>query len=163
MKQPSLRPDALAEFVTISALLTGFRVIDLEATGQTRHHFELVRERAGHRALNRLCACAAQLPDQPASQEDWVRANILPDSCLGPLARNLMKLWYLGIWYGMPGPWRHAAGGAAVDESRVASAEAYEEGLVWAAIGAHPPGAKPTGFASWTLAPPPLPESEQPA
>ncbi len=157
MKQPSLRPEAFAEFMTLSALLTGFRMVDLEATGQGAHYFELVRDRAGHRALNRLCACVPLLPDGPRGREDFVRASIWPDVCVGPLARNLIKLWYLGIWYELPGAWRHEFGGAAVDGTRVVSAEAYVEGLVWTAIGAHPPGAKPMGFGSWTEGPIPLP------
>jgi hypothetical protein len=48
----------------------------------------------------------------------------------------MVKMWYLGSWLG-----------------QVVSADAYKEGLVWPAIGTHPPAAKQPGYASWSLPP----------
>ena len=85
-----------------------------------------------------------------------LRRSILGDARLGPVARNIMKLWYLGIWYELPRPWIEANGARAANITFMVSAEAYTEGLVWPAVGANPPGAKAPGYASWT-GPPQIP------
>ena len=72
------------------------------------------------------------------------------------MARNLIKLWYVGIWYELPRAWIEAFGARAANITFMASAQAYTEGLLWPSIGANPPGAKAPGFASW-VGPPQIP------
>ena len=73
-------------------------------------------------------------------------------------------MWYLGSWFPPPESWFAAYTKVKQNDSlqRVVSAVTYKEGLVWKAIGAHPPGAKPPGFGSWSKPPAgahPLPSS----
>lgn len=82
-----------------------------------------------------------------------VRSRILLNDTLGPVARNLVVLWYLGQWNQMPADWRDVHGANAVDMTGFVSAEAYAQGLVWEAIGSHPQGAKMPGYGSWALPP----------
>jgi hypothetical protein len=72
---------------------------------------------------------------------------------LGPIARNVIVLWYLGQWDQMPRHWRDRQGASPADVAGVPSAAAFRAGLVWRAIGAHPTGANPPGFGSWATPP----------
>jgi hypothetical protein len=78
---------------------------------------------------------------------------VMDDPDLGPVARNVIVLWYLGQWNALPNEWRNRNGASPLDVPRVISADAYAAGLVWTAIGAHPMGAKPPGFGSWANPP----------
>jgi hypothetical protein len=131
--------EPLERFVALSAELTGFREVDIWGTGQARHHFDLLLAVAGDDLVARLLHTDA--------------ARALADPALGPLARNLIVLWYLGQWDQMPRRWRDRHGAAPADTAGVASAGAFREGLVWTAIGAHPTGAKPPGYGSWATPP----------
>ena len=132
----------LERFLALSAALTGFRAVELRATGVAREHLDLVLSVAGEELGARLLA---------AGQED-VQA-VLADPDLGPLARNLIVLWYLGQWDQMPREWRARHGAAPADEPGVPSAAAFRAGLVWPAIGSHPTSARPPGFGSWAEPP----------
>jgi hypothetical protein len=90
---------------------------------------------------------------EAASLDREIRVTILGDEMLGPVARNLIKLWYVGSWYQMPSDWRETHGGAESDCDFVVSPAAYTEGLLWPAIGANPQGAKPHGYGMWALPP----------
>jgi hypothetical protein len=67
-----------------------------------------------------------------------VKSRVMNDAKLGPTARSLIKMWYLG-------------GDATPFSANVVSAATYKEGLVWQAIGSHPPAAKQPGYGSWSL------------
>ena len=129
----------LERFVALSAELTGFREADIWGTGQARRHLDLVLSVAGDDVVARLLARSAE--------------QNLGDPDLGPLARNVIVLWYLGQWDQMPRRWRDRHGASPADTAGVASAGAFREGLVWPAIGAHPTGAKAPGFGSWATPP----------
>ena len=131
--------EPLERFVALSAALTGFRAVDLHGTGQARAHYDLLVSVAGEDLTARLLASDA--------------ADALTDPDLGPLARNLIVLWYLGQWDQLPRGWRERNGASPADTARVASAAAYRAGLVWPAIGTHPTSAKPPGFGSWATRP----------
>ena len=132
----------LERFVALSAALTGFRAVDIWATGQAQAHLELVLAVAGDAVGARLLAAD---PDDVGA--------LLTDPDLGPLARNLIVLWYLGQWDQMPRRWRDRNGASPADAAHVASAAAFRAGLVWPAIGAHATSANPTGFGSWAAPP----------
>ena len=134
--------DLVERFVELSAALTGFRGAELIGTGQARAHLDLVLSVAGEDLGARLLAAG---PDDVP--------ELLADPDLGPLARNVIVLWYLGQWDQMPRAWRERHGAAPADESRVASAAAYRAGLVWPAIGTHAMGANAPGFGSWAAPP----------
>jgi hypothetical protein len=132
----------LDRFVALSAALTGFRAVDLLGTGQARAYLDLLLSVAGDALGARL------LEAQP---ED--AAAVLADPDLGPLARNLIVLWYLGQWDQMPRDWRDRHGAAPADVAHVASAAAFRAGLVWPAIGTHATSANAPGFGSWATPP----------
>jgi hypothetical protein len=85
--------------------------------------------------------------------EENLRREIFGDEKLGPIARNIIKLWYIGTWYQLPYAWTQTFGALEKDVTFVVSPAAYVEGLLWPAIGSHPPGAKAPGYGSWSLPP----------
>jgi hypothetical protein len=91
--------------------------------------------------------------DDEAALERLLRAGILSDEKLGPIARNVIKLWFVGTWYQLPPDWRDAFGVPDRDVTFVASPTAYTEGLLWPTIDANPSGAKGPGYGTWAYPP----------
>jgi hypothetical protein len=142
-----------ATFLALSAALTGFGSVELEATGLVDAHLEELAAIVGDDTLGQLLGTAAEVLAAEGDRERLLARRILAQPRLGPVARNLVVLWYLGQWDQLPQDWRDTYGASPLDTSRVVSAAAYREGLVWPAVGAHPMGAKPTGYASWASRP----------
>jgi len=143
--------ERIESFLGLSVVLTGFSRLELLGTGM---------------AADYLCALEATLPPgvcdelldawdaRPAGADGEAPASkILGDPKLGPVAQHLILLWYTGAWTALPDAWRSAYGAAPLDTSRVVSAEAYQAGLQWVAIGGHPPGSRQQGFAAWSSPP----------
>lgn len=145
-------------FLGLSAALTGFSRADLRGTGMADLYWKTLQfgtpqkpgfsEKAepaepgvGEETAYKLLA-AWETVQNSGNTKAAMRAEILSQPDLGPAARNLIKMWYLGDWQG--GNPRHAA---------VVSGEAYQQALVWDAIGAHPQAAKQQGFGVWSLPP----------
>lgn len=139
----------LAAFVQVSATLTGFTEGEIYGTGQARVHLDELTAIVGDDMVARLLAWSG-------ADIATLKASVLPDPDLGPLMRNVTVMWYLGQWDVLPSDWRNRNGASPLDTNRVLSAAGYQEGLVWPAVGAHPMGAKPTGYGSWALPPEPL-------
>jgi hypothetical protein len=102
-----------------------------------------------------LAVCAGAFA-QSKTEEELPRhldKRVMHHSMAGPVARNLISMWYLGQWNALPREWCDAFGAMAADCTRMVSSQAYQEGLVWPAFGAHPQGAKPTGWGSWAEPP----------
>jgi len=155
----SKRYDSVDDFVELSSELTGFSVAELEGTGLAESHFTEVRELVGERIFGRLLITWDKIRNESKSskaRQTGIHKEIFGSEwgdLLGPIALNIVRLWYLGNWFQMPREWRHKYGAAANDQTRVVSAEAYREGLVWDAICAHPTAAKQPGFGSWAFPP----------
>jgi len=149
--------DRRAEFLALSATLTGFSVFRLEGTGQTDAYLRTVRDVTGEPTVDALLAAHRRVADAAggdrAALDRGLRRALLSDARLGPVARNLVKLWYVGTWYELPAAWREAFGAGARDGTFVVSPEAYTEGLLWPAVGANPAGAKPFGYGTWAKPP----------
>lgn len=142
-------------FLCVSSLLTGFDEASLWGTGCVEDYavqFEAVATPQMLKALARA-ATKAQKAEGDA-RDQIVRDLILADPDLGPLARSLITLWYLGQWTPMPTQWVNRNGGKTKDTARILSKRSYREGLAWVAMGAHPQGAKQQGFGAWALEPP---------
>ncbi|MFN4089282.1 MAG: sugar dehydrogenase complex small subunit [Alphaproteobacteria bacterium] len=144
--------EPLDDFIALSATLTGFSAQELSGTGQAGPFRKLVAERAGTANLDALIAAHAALAGAQDA-EAGLRRDVFGDDRLGPLARAVIKLWYLGTWRGLPADWHESFGGSAVDTAVVPSASAYTEGLLWPAVGANPSGAKPFGYGMWARPP----------
>ena len=121
----------LEQFTELSRLLTGFSKIELAATGLVKTYYDVLHRHVSEDVLLDLLGLAGKI-----ASEDEVRAQIMANAKYGLIAKNIVKMWYLGSWNGA-----------------VVSAEAYKEGLLWPAIGTHPPGAKQPGYGSWSLPP----------
>jgi hypothetical protein len=144
----------LTRFLAFSAEMTAFSVFDLLGTGQAEAYLAAVVERVGSGALEQLFdAYHAAACRPPTDREFILQARIFDDDKLGPIARNIIKMWYVGTWYELPHGWNAAFGGRAENDTFVVSADAYAEGLLWTAIGANPPGAKAPGYGSWAQPP----------
>lgn len=75
-----------------------------------------------------------------------LQEKILDDPVLGPLARRVIRLWYVSIWYDQEPPPMFGSG-------TVVSSNAYCGGLVWDAAQAHPMGFSELTFGYWAEPP----------
>lgn len=177
MTQGTTAEEKLREFVKFSATVTGFSEFDLWGTGQAQAYYDTVVDQEGPDAIEKT------ISSDPSA--------VPPD----PLVQSIIKLWYVGVWYGpdlsgredvaaWTAPGRSGGKPAVPDVSRpegsqlrqavsgqhrveedrahaeggrkalfVVSPDAYTEGLLWRAIGAHPSGAKAPGYGSWVNPP----------
>lgn len=150
--------DPFETFLLLSVQLCGISTFDLMGTGFARRYFETVESIIGHDQLRRLLQTFAGLTTDPAERNRALRTEILYHPEFGPIARNIIKLWYTAAWFQLPPVWRANFGGnpgydPAKDQTRISYPYAYPESLLGPAVGGHPPGAKPTGHQSWTLPP----------
>jgi hypothetical protein len=147
----------MARFLELSSKLTAFSVFELQGTGQAEPYLATVTGVAGVDILDALLdaygrvQAAAQGPD--SDLDGLLRREILADEKLGPIARNVIKMWFVGIWYELPSAWRETFGVREDDVMHMVSPGAYTEGLLWPTIGANPNGAKAPGYASWAQPP----------
>lgn len=145
-----------SSFLSLSEVLTGFTAFKLQGTGQVSRYYETVKRVVGEQILGELLETFVYLEQEGLSPEDFdqrFRADILSDEKLGPVARHLIKLWFIGTWFKLPEAWHEHYGNGAEDEDVVPHPSSYVEGLLWPAIEAHPPGAKAPGYGTWTEAP----------
>jgi hypothetical protein len=154
------QPERLDEFVAFSAAVTGFKQFDLHGTGQAADYLSTVAAGAGDEVLAELLDAwtlvHGEASGDDALEHSLLRREVFSDPRLGPVARNVVKLWYVGIWYELPRAWIDACGALERNYTFMVSPSAYVNGMLWTAIGANPPGARGPGFASWT-GPPKIP------
>lgn len=145
------------DFLTCSAALTGYDVLDLQGTGMSEAYHKLVCEIVGPGLCRTLFRRGARLAKRYADDPDALtaayRRDILSDPRLGPVARNVIKLWYLGQWEQLPPAWRSAYGNHPKDVTHIPSPAAYRAGLVWTTIDAHPMGDLQPGYGTWSRPP----------
>ncbi|MGD0800811.1 MAG: hypothetical protein ABR906_05805 [Terracidiphilus sp.] len=141
-------------FLAFSSDVTAFTVFELLGTGQAGAYLNAVSEAVGQEVLDQLLDAYDQLRHEEQSvREERLRREIFGDEKLGPIARNIIKLWYVGMWYELPRAWTEAFGARERNVTFAVSANAYTEGLIWPAIGANPAGAKAPGYGSWANPP----------
>lgn len=153
--------DELQTFLQLSSTITGFSEFRLQGTGQAATYLDTVRSVVGDGLVQELLRAYRRVSDEVGDDLEALprslRAHVFSDERLGPIARNLIKLWFVGTWYQLPSAWRDAFGTAERDETFVVSPVAYTEGLLWPTVGANPPGAKAPGYGTWAE-PPRIPE-----
>jgi hypothetical protein len=142
----------LDRFLAFSAEATAFSVFDLHGTGLAHDYLVTVEQVVGSPLLDALLDRFDAVVAADGGP-DGLRRHLLSDPLLGPVARNIVKLWYVGIWYELPRAWTDAYGALARNVTFTVSAAAYTEGLLWRSIGANPPGAKAPGYGSWAQPP----------
>ena len=160
----------LERFLEFSSDVTAYSVFELRGTGLAEAYLAAVENILGTQVVDHLldtyaAAVAATEsggaalisggapPEPPAVLADLLRRELFSDLRLGPVARNVVKMWYLGIWYELPRSWTDAYGPLQHNVTFTVSAAAYTEGLLWPSIGANPPGAKAPGYGSWAQPP----------
>lgn len=151
-------PSSMEGFMALSRDLTAFSIFELRGTGQADAYLKAVTDVVGPEILDDLVRAHAAIDaSDQAQREAQIRRHILGDPRLGPIARNIIKLWFVGVWYQLPRAWAKAYGERPKDSTFAVSASAYTEGLLWKTIGANPPGAKSPGYGSWAD-PPRIPD-----
>ncbi len=149
--------DTLDGFLALSEALTGFGAFQLRGTGQAEAYLGTTAGIVGAATMRALLAAAAEArassAGDAAKHEAELRRLVMSDDRLGPVARNIIRMWYVGSWYQLPKAWREAHGQSSQDRDHVVSPTAYTEGLLWPAVGANPAGAKPAGYGMWAMPP----------
>jgi hypothetical protein len=139
-------PEAVAAFLRLSVILTGFEKHVLLGTGMLQVYYDELMLIIGAREAGSLLGALGRVSDGDDTQFQEV---VLASPRYGPVARNVLTMWYLGTWTQLPREWRAAYGATSYDTHHVVSAAAYREGLVWPAAGTHPMSAKQPGFGTW--------------
>jgi len=147
----------LQQFLDFSVLVTGYDAFRLRGTGQAERYLATTQGVIGRPMLRELLDTHAGIVAASAGSVDALeaalQAQILGDAKLGPIARNIIKLWFIGTWYRLPDAWREAYGAMDGDTTFVPAPESYTEGLLWPTIDANPQGAKGPGYGTWALPP----------
>ena len=143
------------QFIAVSVALTGFDRVELLGTGVAQTYLGVLEQWVGPNIVGELL----RFGTEPPPDERTVRI-LLSDPMLGPVARNLIALWYTGAWTPPPSEWYLAyqweipkLPNLANAGTYVVSPQAYIEGLVWTAAGVHPMGAKEPGYGTWEETP----------
>lgn len=146
----------LDNFVGLSAILTGFAAADLNPPLSPApvavEYLQTLQSKVDAPTVARLLSTYQQIAAQspPAEQPAQVQSQILEDPVLGPVARNVIRMWYLSIWYtGYTGPV------SGFSDGFVVSANAYTKGLAWDAMQAHPMGYSEMHYGYWADPPQP--------
>jgi hypothetical protein len=151
--------DSVKQFLVLSGMLTDFDHLVLLGTGLVDDYYQAVTAIIGETIMSELLTLSTQIDQQfgqdPTQLAAAIRDQILASPKFGPVARNIIQLWYLGSWIQLPTAWREVYGASPNDVDKVVSVAAYQQGLIWPLIGAHTPGAKQPGFGSWRLKPRP--------
>ncbi|WP_020409994.1 hypothetical protein [Hahella ganghwensis] len=149
--------DWLDDFYQLSAALTDYKVAQLQGTGVGEDYLEVLSTIIPHAILAELFGSYRSIVAENSATptEQLIRDGILSNAKLGPVARNIIKMWYLSIWYQMPEDWRQLYGKPNQGDPKyqdvqfVVSRNAYIQGLVWQTLGSHPMGAKQPGYGTW--------------
>jgi hypothetical protein len=146
------RPGRTERFVELSTCLTGFDRVTLMGTGLADTYRRTADTTLPGGVLDDLLDAFERVPVGD-HREAAVASTILADPKLGPVARNVILLWYCGTWTTLPAEWQAAYGASPLDTDHVVAAESYQAGLQWVVAGAHPAGARQQGYGAWSVAP----------
>lgn len=150
----------LDNFVGLSAILTGFSAADLNPQFSPEpvavEYLQTLQAKVDAALVAHLLATyqtiAAQFP--PAEQPAQVQSQILADAQMGPVARNVLRMWYLSIWYTDYNDPNNPVTG--FSDGTVVSSNAYIKGLAWDAAQAHAMGYSEMHYGYWADEPQPL-------
>lgn len=152
----SLENNSLNDFFVLSAILTGFDKVELLGRGVGQQYYQQLLEVIDNEMAKELWELTEEIvKDSDGNEEkleELTRNQILSSPKFGPIARNIIQMWYLGSWIEMSESWATQYG-AKTSPTHVISSETYIQGLVWDVIESHPQAAKQPGFASWAHTP----------
>jgi hypothetical protein len=141
------------QFLALSIDLTGFTRFALQSTGMSDEYLNAAVRVLGKHIVDELLTKYTSAITSQQPRREQLRRQILGDERLGPIARNIIKMWYSGIWEPLPNLWVERYGPIQENSGFMVSGNAYREGLLWLALGANPPGAKAHGYDSWSKPP----------
>ncbi len=147
------------KFLAISAILTGYDKASLNATGMLDDYANTLDAGIGYQNAKQFLDTATAVLRDPKNSgkalEKAVMEQLMTHYKYGGICKNIIQMWYTGTWFAMPAQWQALYGDpTAVPLATVTvSPKAYQEGLIWDTIQAHPPGAKQPGFGSWEYDP----------
>src|ERR1700677_1926539 len=95
-------------FLNLSVELCGLSHFQLESTGFADLYLKTVVGEVGAGRMTRLLGVYASLPGSTEEQRAAaMRAKLLCHEEFGPVAHNIIKLWYAAMWFQMPEEWNH--------------------------------------------------------
>lgn len=144
--------DHLNAFVALSERLTGYSATELRGTGAVEPYLSTLCRAVPEPVLTELFKAASE-----TTSDDALASAVLTSAAFGPVAQNIIIMWYCGTWQKLDDAWLRAHGAASVD-THVVSANAYLSGLQWKVARAHAPGGNMQGFGAWAH----LPEGDAP-
>ena len=137
----------LKTFEALSIVLTGFSKSDLVGTGMLDFYFSVFQKEVGSASVEDLLSAFESLaisnPESISEEEESRVEQLLQEEAFAHITKQLIQLWYLGEWIVA----QYSS------DNYIISSNAYLQGLVWKAIGAHPMGGKQPGFGTWGYAP----------
>lgn len=151
--------ELIEHFLEFSVAITGFSKFNLQGTGQASLYFSTIYDIVGENIFRELLETfhklklKAESTNNPSVLQKELRAQIFGSEKLGPIARNILKLWYVATWYQLPPSWQESFGTKENDKTFVVSPQAYPEGLLWPTLGVNPPAAKAPGYGTWSTHP----------
>jgi hypothetical protein len=155
-------------FIRLSAVLTGIDCAQLAPTFASDNpsapdavskgsdpinadklaYFDLAsRHPAYADLLDAFDKAVQSVPLTDVAQLDQIAVQLLKKEGIKELARSIILVWYLGVWYEWP------KANSAKPRSTVVSADAYSQGWVWRIAQAHPPGYSNLRFGHWAFEP----------
>ncbi|NEO99630.1 MAG: hypothetical protein F6K58_13320 [Symploca sp. SIO2E9] len=151
------RDYTLKNFVNLSAILTGYssdRIMPaIDPIGLAKQYLDYLQNEqtdVDESLINQLFTTFIGIADQPRISPEKlaqeVGKKILKDADVGPIARRIIRLWYLGVWYKNEPP-------KSFEDGTVISMNAYIRGLSWDAIQAHPMGYSEMRYGYWANPP----------
>ena len=149
-------PTSIERFLDLSVVLTGFSRFHLQGTGQASLYFSTIWDIIGEELFGEVLETFRSIKEKAQNSNDesiltnGLRSDLFGSEKLGPIARNIIKLWYMATWYELPQDWQDVFGAKDNDKTFIPSPQAYPEGLLWPTIGVNPPGAKGPGYATWS-------------
>ena len=143
-------------FLKLSEKLTAFTAFELQGTGMAEHYYMTLGQVLSNEHFTDLLTTFESVIQSNSNEkaiDQAFRHKILSNKKRGPIARNIIKLWFIGTWYQLPASWLEEFGMQVEENTFVVSPTAYQEGLLWRTIGAHPMGAKAPGYGTWAKPP----------
>jgi hypothetical protein len=133
----------LHEFIAMSSTLTGTQDLD---RGIAERYLERISKDTEGGKLNDLLRVFGEIQAAGGDTTEAIRQRIMNDAALGPLAQQIIVLWYTSAIHK-----QDEQGGHLFDFPD--DPNEYFSGLVWTAIRAHPLGLSGGYFGHWKYPP----------
>jgi hypothetical protein len=133
----------LNDFIALSCALTGTRELD---RGVAAQYLERISNDKEGGKLGALLRVFGEIQAAGGDVDEAIRRRIMNDAEIGPLAQQIIVLWYTSALHS-----QDAKGNHLFDFPE--DPNQYFSGLVWAAIRAHPLGLSGGYFGHWKYPP----------